>query len=127
MAPGKEIRTMTTPQTTTGDNTATGTNGGNGAFPADVVAFAAAQQVEPCLQPLWAAIQRIFPTARWVKVRIDDDPEIRDERHILFEVKIPDLSLEGARRGRKAWIEELFRVCPAPLVCVFRLSLDLGP
>jgi hypothetical protein len=91
------------------------------------MAFAVASQVADYLNPLREAIHRIFPTARWVKVEIDEDPEIRDDRHILFEVKIPDVGLEGARQGRKAWMEDLFRVCPAPLVCVFRLSLDLGP
>jgi hypothetical protein len=116
---------MTTPQTTSSEQI--GTPGSNGAFPADVVAFAVANQVQHCLQPLLEAIHRIFPAARWVKVLIDDDPEIRDDRHILFEVKAPDLSLEEARNGRQAWIGELLRVCPAPLVCIFRLSLDLGP
>ncbi len=117
---------MSTPQTTsTTDNI--GSNGVNGAFPADVVTFAAANGVADYLNPLWETIHRIFPTARWVKVEIDDDPEIRDDRHILFEVKIPDVGVEGARRGRDAWYKELFRVCPAPLVCVFRLYLDLGP
>ena len=116
---------MATPQTTTSGSTSI--QGANGAFPADVVTFAIANQVQQCLQPLLEAIHRIFPTARWVKVLIDDDPEIRDDRHILFEVKVPDVGLEGARQGRQAWIAELFRVCPAPQVCVFRLYLDLGP
>jgi hypothetical protein len=118
---------MTTPQTTTGDSTATGTNGANGAFSREVLTYAVANRVEDYLQPLLETTHRIFPAARWVKVQIEDDPEIRDDRHILFEVKVPDVGLENARRARKAWIEELFRVCPAPLVCVFRLSLDLGP
>lgn len=116
---------MTIPQTTASDSA--GTNGAQGAFPAEVVAFAVANQVEDFLQPLLEATHRIFPTARSVNVQIDDDPEIRDDRHILFEVKTPDTSLEEARQGRKAWIDELFRVCPATRICVFRLSLDLGP
>jgi hypothetical protein len=113
---------MTAPQTTVTDNTGT-----NGAWPAEVMAFAVAERVADYLNPLREATHRIFPTARWVKVQIDEDPEIRDDRHILFEVKVPNLGLEGDRQGRNAWIEELFRVCPAPLVCVFRLSLDLAP
>lgn len=115
---------MTTPQTTTGASTATGSNGANGAFPADVVAFATAQQVQHCLQPLWEVIHRIFPTARWVKVRIDDDPEIRDDRHILFHVQVAGLSLDEVRAARKLWHEELFRIC-SERACVFRIFLDL--
>ncbi len=52
---------MTTPQTTTAAST--GANGVNGAFPADVVAFAVANGVGGCLQPLLEAAHRIFPTA----------------------------------------------------------------
>lgn len=117
---------MITPQSTSAVENHE-TNDVNGVFPPDVMTFAVASGVADYLNPLYQAVQRLFPTARWVKVEIDDDPEIRDDRHILFEVKIPDVGLEGARQGRKAWVDELFRVCPAPLVCVFRLYLDLGP
>ena len=116
---------MTVPQTTT-TTESIGANGVPAVFPAEVLAFAIASGVEDCLQPLLEATHRIFPTARFVRVQIDDDPEIRDDRHILFEVKVPDVGLKGAQQGRKAWIEELFRVCSALRACVFRLSLDLG-
>ncbi|HEY7154408.1 MAG TPA: hypothetical protein VH575_10660 [Gemmataceae bacterium] len=115
---------MTTPQTTsTADKI--GTNGVNGAFPADVVAFAVANQVEDCLQPLWEATHRIFPTARFVKVQIDDDPELRDERHILYDVQVAGLSLDESRAARKQWIAELLRICPPERACTLRLLLDL--
>jgi hypothetical protein len=87
---------MSTPQTTS-TAASSGTNGVNGAFPADVVAFAAANKVEDCLQPLLEATHRIFPTARFVKVEIDDDPELRDQRHILYNVQVAGLSLEESR------------------------------
>src|SRR5262249_22140377 len=93
---GKEIETMSTPQTTSAA-TDIGTNGVKGPFPADVVAFAAANQVEDCLQPLLEATHRLFPTARFVKVQIDDDPEIRDLRHILYNVQVAGLSLDQSR------------------------------
>lgn len=115
---------MTIPQTTSAaDNI--GTNGVNGAFSADVVAFAVASGVEDCLQPLLESTHRIFPTARFVKVYIDDDPELRDERHILFDVQVGGLSREESRAARKQWIGELLRLCPPERACVFRLLLDL--
>ncbi|HEY7424676.1 MAG TPA: hypothetical protein VH682_10650 [Gemmataceae bacterium] len=115
---------MTTPQTTSAaDNI--GTNGVNGAFPADVITFAAANQVEDCLQPLLEATHRIFPTARFVKVQIDDDPEIRDLRHILYNVQVAGLSLDQSRAADNQWTEELLRICSPVRACVFRLRMDL--
>jgi hypothetical protein len=83
-------------------------------WPADVLAFAAEQQVEPCLEPLLEASRQFFPTARWLKVFLDADPGIPGDWHIVFEVNVP------------GWIEALFRCCPPAQVCVFRLTLDLG-
>ena len=115
---------MSTPQTT---STAAdiGTNGVNGAFPAEVLVFAAANQVEDCLRPLLEASHRIFPTARFVKVQIEDDPEIRDDRHILYNVQVAGLSLDESRTAARRWNDESFRICPAPLVSIFRLRMDL--
>lgn len=101
------------------------TNGANGDFPADVVAFAIANQVEDCLQPLLEATQRIFPTARFVKVQIDDDPEIRDLRHILYNVQVAGLALNQSLAAESQWIKELLRICLPVRACVFRLGMDL--
>lgn len=115
---------MSTPQTTSAaDNI--GTTGVNGAFPADVVDFAIANGVEDCLQPLLEATHHIFPTARFVKVQIDDDPEIRDERHILYNVQVAGLSLDESRTAGRRWNQELFRICSPVRSCVFRIFLDL--
>jgi hypothetical protein len=115
---------MNTPQTTS-TAASSGTNGANGAFLADVLAFAAANKVEDCLQPLLEATHRIFPTARYVKVEIDDDPELRDQRHILYNVQVAGLSLDESRAARNQWIEELLRICSPVRSCVFRMFLDL--
>src|SRR5215831_15219743 len=113
----KENKPMTTPQKTSTADTI-GTNGANGAFPADVLAFAAANQVEDCLQPLLEATHRIFPTARFVGVKIDDDQELRDQRHILFDVQVAGLSLEESRTTGRQWNQELFRICSPVRSCV---------
>ena len=114
---------MTAPQTSAAVES-TGTNGVAGTFSPDVVSFAAASHVEECLQPLLQSTHRIFPTARFVKVQIDDDPEIGDDRHILFHVKVSALSLEQSRMVRNLWIEELFRICSPLRSWIFRLRLD---
>jgi hypothetical protein len=113
----KEIKPMTTPQTSSAASP--GSNEVNGALPADVLTFAAASQVKDCLQPLLEATHRIFPTARSVKVQIDDD-----DRHILLHVQVPMLSLEQSRTMRNQWIEELFPICSPERSWIFRLRLD---
>jgi hypothetical protein len=121
--PAKEMEPMTTPQTTASDKT--GAQGANGAFPADVLAFAAANQVQHCLQPLLEATHAIFPTARFVKVQIDEDPELRDVRHILYNVQVAGLSLDQSRDAGKRWNQELFRICPPERSVFFCLRMDL--
>jgi hypothetical protein len=115
---------MTSSQTSTPSDSL-GSNGLAGVFSAEVLAFAAESQVEDCLQPLLEATHRIFPTARFVKVQIDDDPEIRDDRHILYNVQVAGLSLEQSRAARNQWIEDLFCICSSLRSWIFRLRLDL--
>jgi hypothetical protein len=88
--------------------------------------FAAEQKVQTYLDPLLLATQGVFPTAQWVKVSLEADPEIRDDWHIVFGVKVPGLTASQGLAAQNQWNRELYRFCPAPLVCVFRLGMDLG-
>jgi hypothetical protein len=92
---------------------------------ADVVAFAASNQVQPCLAPLVEITRRLFPLASWVKVYLADDPETSGDRHILFDVQVGGMELEQVRTARTEWNRELLRCCPAPRAYLFRLLLDL--
>src|SRR5262245_48103377 len=94
-------------------------------WPADVLEFADQQNVRQYLGPLLEATRRVFPTARRIQVVLKDDPEIRDDRHIVFDVQVPGLSVSQGLAAQKEWTNELFRCCPAPLVCIFRLCLDI--
>jgi hypothetical protein len=114
---------MTVPQTTAADTPAT--NGANGAFPADVMAFATANQVEHCLQPLLEATHRIFPTARSVKVSVEEDPELHDNTQIVFRVQMAGLGLTETRAADKQGNQELLRICPPIRSFPFCLLLDL--
>jgi hypothetical protein len=113
---------MTVPQTTAADTPAT--NGANGAFPADVMAFATANQVEHCLQPLLEATHRIFPTARSVKVSVEEDPELHDNTQIVFRVQVAGLSLEQARAVRRQWHEALLSIFRPTRKLLFCLLLS---
>lgn len=91
--------------------------------PSEVLAFAAEQGVSACLPAVLEITQRIFPDAH-LSVRIEDDPEIPHDRHIVFDLDV-SLDASGALAAQRAWNDALFRCCPAPLVCVFRLSMEL--
>jgi hypothetical protein len=97
-------------------------------WPADVLAFASQHQVQAHLDPLLEATRQVFPTARSVRVSLELDPEIRDDRHIVFEVQVPQKNVPSYVKAQDFWTDELYRLCPAPLVCLFRLALiPVGP
>ena len=55
----------------------------------------------------------------------EKDPEIPNERHIVLEVDVADLDPEQYVAADAEWGRELFQLCPAPRVCVFRLGLEI--
>ena len=92
-------------------------------WPPDVLEFAARNKVDGYLEPLRDALRDLFPKARTFTVYLDDDPEIRDDWHITFEVNIATAEVPDFVAAKRRWHEALFRICPAPLVCIFRLFL----
>ncbi len=92
---------------------------------ADVLAFAAEQGVTDYLGPLLEATQRLFPTRHSLTVSVEQDPELRDVRSILFDVRVPQADIPNYVEAVHRWSDELFRCCPAPRVPVFTLLLDL--
>jgi hypothetical protein len=96
-------------------------------WPADVLAFADQQQVTAYLDALLQAVRQVFPTAESLRVLVEDDPEIRDDRHIVFDVCAPQEDVPDFVAAKRRWHREKFRICPAPLACVFRLGLVLVP
>ncbi len=94
-------------------------------WPADVLAFAAQHQVQPYLDPLLEVLRRLFPTALQLQVYLEEDPEIRDDWHIIFDMQVPRQDVPNFVEAMRRWHEESFRCCPAPLICIFRLCLQL--
>jgi hypothetical protein len=92
--------------------------------PADVLTFAREQGVEQYLPRLIAWAQQVYPSATHFEILVEDDPEIPNDRHIAFRLEVP-LNLIEARETDRHWHEGVFRIVPAPLVCVFRLSVGL--
>ena len=93
-------------------------------IPPEVGAFAREQGVEKYLPELVELARQVYPSATRFDVFTEDDPEIANDRHIVFELDVP-LTVEQALEADHHWSEGLFRICPAPLVCVFRLSANL--
>ncbi len=91
--------------------------------PPEVLGFAAEHQVKTYLQPLLEATLRLFPTADNLRIFLESDPELRDEWHLVYEVKVSRADVPNYLEARRRWTEELFRICPAPLVCTFCLTL----
>jgi hypothetical protein len=120
----KENEPMTIPQTATSDRGSV-SNGTTGVWPADVLTFAAEHHGEHCLQPLWEATQRIFPTAHFIKVSVEEDPELHDNTQIVFHVQVAGLSPDEARAANKQWNQEMVRLYPPLRKFLFCLFLDL--
>ena len=95
-------------------------------IPSEVHTFAREQGVEPYLPELIELARQVYPSATRFDVFVEEDPEIAKDRHIVFELDIPN-NLEQAREANHRWHTGVFEIVPAPLVCVFRLSADLRP
>lgn len=93
-------------------------------IPPGVVAFAREQGVEKYLPELIEWARQVYPSATRFDVFTEDDPEIANDRHIVFELDVP-LDVEQALEADRRWHCGVFKIMPAPLVCVFRLSADL--
>jgi hypothetical protein len=92
-------------------------------WPADLLAFADEYEIRAYLDPLWETTWRVFPTARKLTVFQEDDPELRDDRYVVFEVRVPQQDVPDFVEAKHNWNREFFRVCPAPLSHLIRLTL----
>jgi hypothetical protein len=82
------------------------------AWPAEVLDFAAQNQIAAYLGPLRDAIAWLFPTAQGVSVLVEHDPEIRDHSCIVFEVSVPQRDIPDYVQARRKWTDDFRRICP---------------
>src|SRR6266481_8747058 len=94
-------------------------------IPPEVEVFAAHEGAAPYLHEVIRMTNRVFPNCG-INLLVEDDPEIADDRHIVLEVKT-NMEVAEALEARFEWDRQLFSVCPVPLVCVFRLGLEINP
>jgi hypothetical protein len=94
-------------------------------WPADILDFAAQEKVQDYLDPLLEATRRVFPTARETKVCLECDPEIANDWHIVFDFEVPSRDVPHFVETLHRWNREAFAICPAPLVCTFRICSQM--
>ncbi len=91
--------------------------------PEGVRAFAREQGVEQYLEPLIELTRQVYPTATRFEVFTEDDPEIANDRHIVFDLDVPvtvEQSLEANSRWGEGWME----IEKYPRSCIFRKSVN---
>lgn len=93
------------------------------AWPDEAAAFAKEQHVVEHLPKVWDMTRRVFPAARQLNIRVDEDPEIADDKHIVFAVQVAGLSVDDAVAAQQRWCREIFECCPSTVVCIFRLDM----
>jgi DNA-binding transcriptional LysR family regulator len=91
-------------------------------WPPEVLAFAAEQGVSAYLDPLLDATRRNFPGAA-LEVEVADDPEVANDRRIVFRVDVTGWSADDMFQAENKWTEDLFRHCPSNHVWIFHLGL----
>jgi hypothetical protein len=92
----------------------------------EVLPFAKKHGVDAYLYPVEKMTRRVFPDAARISLFIEDDPEIANDAHLVFEVFVSGLEPEQYVEAKWRWSQGLFEVCPAPLVSVFRCRLRVA-
>jgi hypothetical protein len=95
------------------------------AVTSEVLAFASEQGVSSYLPAVMEMTQRRFPDARRFAMLVEEDPEIANDRHIVIAIDLAGITAEQYVERDGQWGHELFQICPAPVVCVFRLRLEI--
>jgi hypothetical protein len=88
----------------------------------EVSAFAEQEGVTAYLPAVIEMTRRIFPAAP-LRVFVEDDPEIANDRHIVLEVDLTGMSVPEMVAADWQWVTEIFRHCPSTHAWVFRLGM----
>ena len=92
-------------------------------IPPEIAEVAMQLGVSAELPHVLAMTQEVFPGDPWW-VEIDDDPEIKNDRHLAIVVKPSIGDVDDLVKAQWRWCERLFDCCPAPLAHVFRLGTE---
>src|SRR5215472_15316073 len=90
--------------------------------PLDVREFASDQAITSNLRFLLAITRTVFPSAP-TAVRLEDDPEVPNDKHIVVEVDVTGWTVEEMFTARNRWTSLVFQACPGSELYLFRLRL----
>ena len=91
-------------------------------IPAEVMEFAAEHGAAEYFPAVLAMTRRIFADFP-LTVLLEDDPEIANDWHIVFEVDVGKNDAQRLFDLHTLWVEELFEHCPSTHVYIFRLGM----
>jgi hypothetical protein len=92
-------------------------------WPGDVWDFAVRHKADVYLNPLLAATRRLFPTARSLRVFLEQDRELHEVWFIVFEVEVAQKDIPNYVEAQHRWTDELDRIEPYPHSCLVVLTL----
>ncbi len=92
------------------------------AVPFDVLEFAGDRAISSCLRPLLAITRTVFPSAP-IELRLEDDPEVPDDKHIVIEVDVTGWTVDEMFAAHNQWTHLFFEACSASDLYVFRLRM----
>lgn len=95
-------------------------------IPKDVMSFASTERVEEHLPGVLEMTRRLFGhCSRRLEIYLEDDPEIVNDRHIVFGVEVPSRDASLAFQARWSWCHHIFDYCPSASVHFFRIALKV--
>ncbi len=95
-------------------------------IPADVLAFAARNELASRIQPVLIMSQEVFRGCS-LAPRVEQDAEIESEQHIVIEVDVTAWSVDDMFSAWNRWTEEFCRICPPESAFVFQIRLVQRP
>src|SRR5438093_2252030 len=84
----------------------------------EIAAFAAERGVSEYLPAVLAMTQAIY-SGRDITIVLEDDPEIANDRHIVFNVDVTGLSVQQLVDTQWQWSGEIFKHCPSTHAPIF--------
>jgi hypothetical protein len=93
---------------------------------AEVLDYARQHHIEQCLQPLIEMTQKMFPTGEDFSIYMEQDPELRDVQSVVFDITVPDLSVDRWVAVHLDWTDRMLQICDPKLGLHFVLRLGMS-
>jgi hypothetical protein len=80
----------------------------------EVCEYARKHGIEPTVQQLIDVTPRLYPTARSIRVFMEQDAEIEELWFLVFEVEVPKVDVPDCLAAEKRWLDEKRKAYPYP-------------